>query len=65
MRDDNYAYLLIDDKAKGPLSAAFVDPFDMKKVQAAADKEGIKEVIGCITTHRVYSASQHLSCFIC
>ena len=51
VRDDNYAYLVIDDKSKGPLSAAFVDPFDLKKVQTAAEKEGVKEVIGCITTH--------------
>lgn len=52
VREDNYAYLIIDDKANGgPLRAAFVDPFDLKKVQAAAEKEGVQEVIGCITTH--------------
>ncbi|KDN51433.1 Metallo-hydrolase/oxidoreductase [Tilletiaria anomala UBC 951] len=51
VRDDNYAYLVIDDMASGPLSAAFVDPFDVKKLQAEAEKQGIKEIIACITTH--------------
>lgn len=51
VREDNYAYLLIDDKADGPLKAAFVDPFDVKTVSKAAEAEGVKEVIGCITTH--------------
>ncbi|OCB84182.1 hydroxyacylglutathione hydrolase [Sanghuangporus baumii] len=39
VRSDNYAYLLIDDTTN---QAAAVDPYDMKKVQAAAEKEGVE-----------------------
>jgi len=47
VRDDNYAYLLIDD-ASG--KAAAVDPYDVPRVRAAAEKEGVQIVAG-ITTH--------------
>ncbi|KAF8509914.1 beta-lactamase-like protein [Gautieria morchelliformis] len=46
-QSDNYAYLLIDDTSK---TAAAVDPFDVPKVTAAAEKEGVQIVAG-ITTH--------------
>ena len=46
-QSDNYAYLLIDDVSK---TAAAVDPFDVPKVTAAAEKEGVQIVAG-ITTH--------------
>jgi hydroxyacylglutathione hydrolase len=44
---DNYAYLLIDDATK---NAAVVDPLNVPKVQAQAEKEGIK-LTALITTH--------------
>jgi len=46
-QSDNYAYLLIDDTSK---KAAAIDPFDVPKVKAAAEKEGVDIVVG-ITTH--------------
>ncbi|THH04690.1 hypothetical protein EW145_g5326 [Phellinidium pouzarii] len=53
VRDDNYAYLLIDDSTN---EAAVVDPFDMTKVQAAADKEGVK-IVANLTTHHHFDHS--------
>ncbi|KAJ7090256.1 beta-lactamase-like protein [Mycena belliarum] len=47
VRSDNYAYLLIDDATN---VAAAVDPYDVDKVRAAADKLGVRIVAG-ITTH--------------
>ncbi|CCO28574.1 hypothetical protein BN14_02569 [Rhizoctonia solani AG-1 IB] len=47
VRSDNYAYLLIDEATK---KAAAVDPFDVPKVQAQAEKEGV-ELTALITTH--------------
>ncbi|KAH9951299.1 beta-lactamase-like protein [Amylocystis lapponica] len=47
VRDDNYAYLLIDDHSA---KAAAVDPYDVPKVQAAAKNAGVDIVAG-ITTH--------------
>ncbi|ELU44165.1 hydroxyacylglutathione hydrolase [Rhizoctonia solani AG-1 IA] len=47
VRSDNYAYLLIDEATK---KAAAVDPFDVPKVQAQAEKEGV-ELAALITTH--------------
>ena len=47
VRSDNYAYLLIDQQSK---RAAVVDPFDMQKVQAEAERIGV-DVVGCLTTH--------------
>jgi len=48
VRSDNYAYLLIDEETK---NAAAVDPFDVKKVIAAAEKEGVTLGEHLITTH--------------
>ncbi|KAK9898727.1 Metallo-hydrolase/oxidoreductase [Cystobasidium minutum MCA 4210] len=48
VRSDNYAYLLIDEATK---IAAAVDPYDVKKVIAAAEKEGVKLGEHLITTH--------------
>ncbi|KDQ60638.1 hypothetical protein JAAARDRAFT_124687 [Jaapia argillacea MUCL 33604] len=47
VRSDNYAYLLVDESTN---KAAAVDPYDVAKVQAAADKAGV-EIIAAITTH--------------
>lgn len=47
VRSDNYAYLLIDESTK---KAAVVDPFDVSKVKAAAEKEGV-ELTALLTTH--------------
>lgn len=44
VRSDNYAYLLIDESTN---KAAVVDPFDVPKVQAAAEKAGV-ELIACM-----------------
>ena len=41
VRDDNYAYLLIDDASN---KAAAIDPYDVPKVQAAAEKAGVEIV---------------------
>lgn len=46
-QSDNYAYLLIDDASE---TAVVVDPFDVPKVTAAAEKERVQIVAG-ITTH--------------
>ncbi|OCH87426.1 hydroxyacylglutathione hydrolase [Obba rivulosa] len=53
VREDNYAYLLIDDASN---KAAAVDPYDVPKVQAAAQKLGVQIVAG-ITTHHHYDHS--------
>jgi len=47
VREDNYAYLLIDEASK---TAAAVDPYDVTKVAAAAEANGVRIVAG-ITTH--------------
>ncbi|CAK5264697.1 unnamed protein product [Mycena citricolor] len=47
VRQDNYAYLLIDDATK---TAAAVDPFDVDKVSAAAKGLGVA-LVAAITTH--------------
>lgn len=44
---DNYAYLLIDESTK---KAAAIDPYDVSKVSAVADAQGV-EIIAGITTH--------------
>ena len=46
-QSDNYAYLVIDEKAK---RAASVDPFDVEKVLDAAKREGV-QVTANISTH--------------
>lgn len=48
VRDDNYAYLVIDAPSK---SGVFVDPYTLSKAQDAAKQEGVQKVLGCITTH--------------
>ena len=53
VRQDNYAYLLIDDKIN---KAAAVDVYDVPKVQEAAAREGV-EIIAAITTHHHYDHS--------
>lgn len=50
VRDDNYAYLLIDEASK---TAAAVDPYDVTKVAAAAEANDVQIVAG-ITTHHHY-----------
>ena len=53
VREDNYAYLLVDEAAK---KAAAVDPYDVPKVQAAAEKAGV-EIVAAITTHHHFDHS--------
>ncbi|KAL0947374.1 hypothetical protein HGRIS_013490 [Hohenbuehelia grisea] len=53
VRQDNYAYLLIDEPSQ---KAAAVDPYDVSKVKAAADKLGVQIVAG-ITTHHHHDHS--------
>jgi len=48
VRDDNYAYLLIDEPSH---KAAAVDPYDVPKVTAAAEKLGVDIVSALITHH--------------
>ncbi|KAL5634536.1 hypothetical protein ACGC1H_002550 [Rhizoctonia solani] len=47
VRRDNYAYLLIDEATS---TVAVVDPFDVPKVIAQAEQEGV-ELTALITTH--------------
>ncbi|KIJ60642.1 hypothetical protein HYDPIDRAFT_116941 [Hydnomerulius pinastri MD-312] len=47
VREDNYAYLIIDEPCK---KAAAVDPFDVPKVKAAAEQLGVT-IVAAITTH--------------
>ncbi|KAJ7771736.1 beta-lactamase-like protein [Mycena metata] len=53
VREDNYAYLLVDDATK---SAAAVDPYDVEKVTAAADSLGV-QIVAAITTHHHFDHS--------
>ena len=53
VRSDNYAYLLIDETTK---QAAAVDPYDMRKVQSVAEKEGV-QIVANLTTHHHYDHS--------
>lgn len=53
MREDNYGYLLIDDASN---KAAAVDPYDVPKVQAAADKAGV-QIVAALTTHHHFDHS--------
>ena len=45
--DDNYSYLVIDEKSK---KAAAVDPAQPEKVLEAAKREGV-QLVACLTTH--------------
>ena len=47
VRQDNYAYLLIDESTN---KAGVVDPFDVPKVKAAAEQLAV-QVVACLTTH--------------
>ncbi|GAA5857527.1 hypothetical protein JCM8547_009322 [Rhodosporidiobolus lusitaniae] len=47
-RDDNYEYLIIDEKTQ---TTAVVDPYDPPKLQAAAKKHGVKLGQYLLTTH--------------
>ncbi|KAJ3574565.1 hypothetical protein NP233_g1677 [Leucocoprinus birnbaumii] len=53
VRQDNYAYLLVDDASK---TAAAVDPWDVDKVSAAAEHHGVS-VVAAITTHHHHDHS--------
>ena len=53
VREDNYAYLLVDKDAK---KAAAIDPYDVPKVKAAADEAGV-EIVAAITTHHHFDHS--------
>lgn len=53
VREDNYAYLLIDETTN---KAAAVDPYTVSKVKAAADQLGV-EIVAAITTHHHYDHS--------
>ncbi|OJT08943.1 hypothetical protein TRAPUB_153 [Trametes pubescens] len=53
VREDNYAYLLIDDVSN---KAAAVDPYDVDKVREAADKAGV-DIVAAITTHHHFDHS--------
>jgi len=53
VRDDNYAYLLIDEPSK---KAAAIDPYDVSKVAAAAQEQGV-EIVAAITTHHHFDHS--------
>ena len=53
IRNDNYAYLLIDEPTS---KAAAIDPYDVSKVSAAADAHGV-EIIAGITTHHHFDHS--------
>ncbi|KAF5386768.1 hypothetical protein D9615_001665 [Tricholomella constricta] len=48
VRDDNYAYLLVDQPSN---KAAAVDPYDVPKVAAAAKELGVQIVAAIITHH--------------
>lgn len=53
VRQDNYAYLLIDEPSN---KAAAVDPYDVPKVQAAANRLGVS-IVAAITTHHHHDHS--------
>ncbi|GJE86941.1 hydroxyacylglutathione hydrolase [Phanerochaete sordida] len=53
VRDDNYAYLLVDEKSGKALA---VDPYDVPKVQGAAAQAGV-DLAGSLTTHHHHDHS--------
>jgi hydroxyacylglutathione hydrolase len=53
VRSDNYAYLLVDEPSQ---KAVAVDPYDVDKVSAAVEKEGVT-IVGGITTHHHHDHS--------
>lgn len=53
VREDNYAYLLIDEPTN---KAAAVDPYDVPKVTAAAETLGV-EIVSALITHHHFDHS--------
>lgn len=53
VREDNYAYLLVDEPTN---KAAAVDPYDVPKVQAIASQLGVS-IVAAITTHHHFDHS--------
>lgn len=53
VREDNYAYLLVDEPTN---TAVAVDPYDVPKVQAAANQLGVP-IVAAITTHHHFDHS--------
>ncbi|KAG6832702.1 hypothetical protein H0H92_012274 [Tricholoma furcatifolium] len=53
VREDNYAYLLVDEASK---TAAAVDPYDVSKITAAAKEIGV-QIVAAITTHHHFDHS--------
>jgi hydroxyacylglutathione hydrolase len=53
VREDNYAYILIDQPSN---EAAFIDPFDVPKVTSVAESLGVS-VVASITTHHHFDHS--------
>ncbi|KAF7359353.1 Lactamase-B domain-containing protein [Mycena sanguinolenta] len=53
VRQDNYAYILVDEATK---VAAAVDPYDVDKVTAAADSLGV-QLVCALTTHHHHDHS--------
>jgi len=60
VREDNYAYLLIDEATK---KAAVIDPYDVSKVSAAAEAHGVS-LVSLITTHHHFDHSGGNSAFV-
>ena len=53
VRDDNYAYLLIDESTN---KAAAIDPYDVNKISTAAEAYNV-EIVAGITTHHHFDHS--------
>lgn len=53
VREDNYAYLLVDDTTN---KAAAIDPYDVPKVKAAAEQAGV-HIVAAIATHHHFDHS--------
>lgn len=53
VREDNYAYLLIDETTN---KAAAVDPYTVSKVKAAAEQLGV-DIVAALTTHHHFDHS--------
>ncbi|KAK0550322.1 Cytoplasmic glyoxalase II [Tilletia horrida] len=45
VRDDNYAYLVLDSSPNGKGKGVFVDPYTLSKVQAAAKEHSVEDVV--------------------
>lgn len=53
VRDDNYAYLLVDETSR---KAAAVDPYDVPKITSAAKELGV-QIVAALTTHHHFDHS--------